>query len=46
MGLTAEDIRKLQIIAKYRPILAKKLGLNIEEVFPEYKEEENEHTNT
>ena len=46
MGLTAEDIRKLEIIAKYRPILAKKLGLKIEEVFPKCEEEENEYSNT
>lgn len=45
MESTAEDIKRLQIIAKYRPILAKKLGLKEEEVFPKHKEEENEQGN-
>jgi hypothetical protein len=45
-NLNRNEIEKTKLIEKYRPILAKKLGLNIEEVFPKYEEEENEYSNT
>ena len=45
-NLKRNEIEKAKLIEKYRPILAKKLGLKEEEVFPKSKEEENEYTNT
>jgi hypothetical protein len=45
-NLDKNEIEKTKLIEKYRPILAKKLGLKIEEVFPKNKEEENEYSNT
>ena len=44
-NLNRNEIEKAKLIEKYRPILAKKLGLNIEEVFPKYEEEENGEEN-
>lgn len=45
-NLKGTEIEKVKLIEKYRPILAKKLGLKEEEVFPKCKEEGNEYTNT
>ena len=45
-NLKRNEIEKVKLIEIYRPILAKKLGLKTEEVFPISKEEEDEYSNT
>lgn len=41
-SLNQDEWRKVNLINKYRPILAKTLGLKEEEIFPHEVEEEQE----